>query len=137
MLRRWECEKSHYSLQMILRADCVFATFRYTASWNITYGYPTSVGNSTSCGSESSYQNCCGSGPLSYQTWIVNRTITVVEDDAGPGGIFPTLPTSVASTDLPSEPTGKALGSATPRGGVSCSRVWYFIALLLSALLLG
>jgi len=73
---------------------------RYTIHWNITYGL-----SSDPLQANSSY---CGPEPFSWQTFILNKTVTVLPEGAlGHNGGRLSVPLTTVVSQFPSEPTGQ------------------------------
>lgn len=73
---------------------------RHTAFWNVTYG--------SSVDPTIANQTFCDLSRLAYETWLFNESFNVVEDRQN-GHLLPVYTT--ATTDFPSEPTGKIFES--------------------------
>ncbi|KAF5349053.1 hypothetical protein D9758_012681 [Tetrapyrgos nigripes] len=81
----------------------------HTIHWNITYGLSSDPSQANS--------SFCGPKPFSWQTFILNKTFTVLEQDnrtgSGSGGQLE-VPTATFVSQLPSEPTGSFPSGAMP-----------------------
>lgn len=112
---------------------------RYTFQWNVTYGVSSSP-------SEANSTNLCGPGPFSYQSWVLNKTLTasVMGPDVGilettVTSSLPTEPTgkvvaSGVTSSLPTEPSGNVVASGTSRMEISLMRATVAVLVAFSLL---